>query len=732
MNASLLFAEQARIDLAHAAQRRLQPFGDEQERLCRIVKGKKSSVTILTGDIGTGKSTFIPAMLSQLGRGFKTLLSHPNLPAITANYNWMTSNQPSTMFACGKIAGRVEFITKYEPYEFGETRNVDLTLTTHSIISGLITNDDEDGLDILQNYRIFFIDDVHVSSVEVENLLLRIKIISQKRDSVNNPIHFILSSSHMDPEPFKRYFEIGEDNEILLKSIISGRSSRIARHYAKSHVPRQRQKELRLLLDKLIKEDGVSITGIIVFLPHTEVDEVYESFAGRYTKYNEPFSILKLCHYMEIDEQYDVISTQEKKIIFTSSQLMVGVTCQHINTVVICRTHDIKAFERDIDQSAWGRFEVSRVQVEEQVSAIGRLSPFGTCHFLFTEEIYNNFKERHPSELSLGDGMEYLLVLYGLFPGMHPIKGSMDLITYPSHYVFMTQTQKLRKMGFLKEKTVMEPIINASFSTTEAGERVIRVPLLNGLARFFFGTFEYGCGIGKASWYKNMAVILAYPDDPIAVKKLGCKPSDPTAQTWNNLNMNWKEHGNLFLEHALLNKLAGENDMSNIFKKHEDYLSFNHSLITRVLQLRQDLRNHLEFAEGRAGVTVVPTDQDFTPLDGLYTLMNMAQWQICQLSKSSEKGFVCKHAQSQVEFSINQNDAIIDYSLMAKKQPEVPLIIFLSISKFNPEPNAKYVISHLHNILDMQQFFDDNGTNLDDLGRSLKLRKPNDIKTITP
>lgn len=89
---------------------RLESVGPAQERLCQILGGKTSSVTILVGDHGSEKTTRLPALVSQLsidGSPCRSLVAQPNAINAEAAVHWMSGGRENMTFANGKLSGKV-------------------------------------------------------------------------------------------------------------------------------------------------------------------------------------------------------------------------------------------------------------------------------------------------------------------------------------------------------------------------------------------------------------------------------------------------------------------------------------------------------------------------------------------------------------------------------------------------------------------------------------------------
>ncbi|CZT44347.1 uncharacterized protein RSE6_04501 [Rhynchosporium secalis] len=151
----------------------LLPVGDAQNKLCRIATGNKSSLSILVGPHGSGKTTQMPSIVSKPGPKnamCRSLVTQPNILSAQAPAEFMTS-KPSK-FAEGKLIGLVDIIRR--PKSLSQPRSV-ITFIPDDILNNWLSTDQ--GMERLKDYKMIFIDDCHYKSIQTEHILLRIKTI---------------------------------------------------------------------------------------------------------------------------------------------------------------------------------------------------------------------------------------------------------------------------------------------------------------------------------------------------------------------------------------------------------------------------------------------------------------------------------------------------------------------------------------------------------------------------
>ncbi|THV44831.1 hypothetical protein BGAL_0571g00050 [Botrytis galanthina] len=722
MNAAGVFDIVEPIKSHSHSRESLRPWGAEEFALCNIVQRQKSSVTILTGDTGTGKSTYIPAIISTQSGVCKTLLSHPNPLAIRATYRWMQSRRTDDSFAEGNMSNEVELEDRYDPKYFGRVDTkypVHLTLVSHSILSALITNDQQDGLDILENYQVCFIDEVHIKSIELENLLLRIKGIIEERDLEKKPIHFILSSSYMDTTILKDFFHVDDQHNLILKSDTLRSCCQISHNFAEAYSPQTRDIDLKCLLKTIVREKAQENceVGILVFLPSSEVEVIYNEICHsiKAQEGDEEFEVMIMTR-DSTPYQQDKILSKLGKVVFTTKDVMIGVTMKNIDTVIIgAPGYDARVYHIKVDQCVNTMIKLAQSEIEQQISTLSNLSIKGSCHYLFTEKCKQELRQFPPSELRNGDCLEYLLILAGLFPAKYPHRSILDLITYPPLPIIAQQYQKLRELGLIEMKIVQygsEDV--AGFCLTEKGQRTVKVPMLNGFSRFLFGIVDYDCSPQTYKWYRGLASILAHPDRPYAFKKPGrtVLPKDLGFAGLSSMG------GDITFELSVSYLNDEETLDVDIEGRSNGVVDINPSIGIFIKNAKYALYKHFKVMGKEIDENIKDPSDSFSSVDATISLISVYQWQLCKLHKKPNGNIVANHVSSGLEFELDQSQTITDYSRFFEYNAH--WIIFFNITY----DGDAYRINRFYHVFDLPTFLEKRGISQAAFEGRLKFRFP--------
>jgi hypothetical protein len=666
---------------AHAAARELKPFGHAQEQLCRLVKQEKSSVIILTGGGGCGKTTLIPAVVANSGPDLKCVVAHPNLLAVRTAYKWMTWNQENR-FAGGNMSGRVELVKLYKQGDFGNINHSTtiLTYTTDSILSDYITNDLGHGLLALARYTVVFLDEIHVRSLAIENILLRVKGIMEKRDAQKSPIHFVLSSTSFDSTQLKAFFEIRADHIVNLEPRNDGGSPGITHHYTSSTEAGSRVEQVVAILDKHVADrlEAKKKVGILVFLTKREMRAV-ETF---YRETDRHYVGIRFLFLSESTDGYyqDEAINSESKIVFCTDTISIGLTVLHVDTAIISDLKDAAIWDADAGQLVYASIEVSASDVEQQARIISKVSSRGECFYLFTRDTLKDMSMYRLSELDIGDCLEYILMLYGLYPDSMPIAGEMNLITYPQMYHVHLQTSRLRALGLI----CAHPLGNG-YHPTEIGHRVIKMPAVNGPARILLGYLEPDATYDEFWWHVNISCLLTFNDRQILTKRT---PSSHLSDgEMDILSPLVKDFGEIMIEFACLNTCW--NKMFPWKEEWNRFLLLNFSVVSPAFQIQESIRTHfgrrMPFTGGPS-----PTPEWTSQFVGI--LCRVLQWNLGVTARSEGGDVHIKHYASGHMFIIDPK-TLIDWD---KHWVDDGIdMVYLKLSKIG----SKYIASRFCPVL---------------------------------
>ena len=366
---------------------------------------RENQVVIICGDTGSGKTTQLPKMALELGRGTagRIACTQPRrLAAVTV------ARRVAEEF--GKPVG--DFIGYQHRFEKKVSKNTRVKFMTDGVLLAETRADP-----LLRAYDTIIIDEAHERSLNIDFLLGIIRrILTRRKD-----LKLIVSSATLDAELFSAFF----GNAPALK--VPGRLFPIAIEYA----PPPEDEEADVARDVRNAVDALPPTGdILVFLPGEH--DIRETADLLTQAFGERDDIIPLMASLPASEQQRAFRTSAKRrIILATNVAETSVTIPGIRYVI---DSGLARISRYIHRTQVQRLQiepVSRAAANQRAGRCGRLGP-GICIRLYSEEDFNRRDEYTPPEILRSSLAGVILTMLDLrlgniaeFPFLNPPEPAM-------------------------------------------------------------------------------------------------------------------------------------------------------------------------------------------------------------------------------------------------------------------------------------------------------------------
>ena len=322
-------------------------------------------VIIVCGETGSGKTTQLPKICLELGRGSAGIIGHTQPRRIAAR-SVATRVAEELKVPLGQGVG---FKVRFSDHSHQEGY---IKLMTDGILLAEIQSDPD-----LRQYDTLIIDEAHERSLNIDFLLGYLSQLLPRRPDLK----IIITSATIDPERFSKHF-----NEAPI-IMVSGRSFPVEVRYRplisedEDGKDRDRQQALLEAVDELAMEGP---GDILVFLPgEREIRETAEALRKHHPPHTE---ILPLYARLSASEQQQVFKDHPgRRIVLSTNVAETSLTVPGIRYVVDTGVARISRY-------SW-RAKVQRLHIEaiSQASAnqrsgrCGRVAE-GICIRLYSEE----------------------------------------------------------------------------------------------------------------------------------------------------------------------------------------------------------------------------------------------------------------------------------------------------------------------------------------------------------
>ncbi len=300
------------------------PVADRREEIKKIIL--ENQVTIICGETGSGKTTQLPKMCLEIGRGVDGVIGHTQPRRIAAR-SVATRIAEELKTELGSVVG---YKVRFHDQSKSETY---IKLMTDGILLAEIRNDR-----FLNQYDTLIIDEAHERSLNIDFIIGYLRWLLPKRKDLK----VIITSATIDPERFAKHFNFnGKDAPIIE---VSGRTFPVEIRYH-SLVPDNNQQDekqgsetkekdmIQAIVDASDELMRESPGGILVFLSGER--EIREASEALRKHHNASVEILPLFARLSAAEQNRIFHpTGARRIVLSTNVAETSLTVPGIKYVI--------------------------------------------------------------------------------------------------------------------------------------------------------------------------------------------------------------------------------------------------------------------------------------------------------------------------------------------------------------------------------------------------------------
>ncbi len=328
-----------------------------------------NQVVIISGETGSGKTTQLPKILMQLGRGSKGLIGHTQPRRIAAT-SIAKRIAEETGTKVGEVAGyQIRFKDEMEP-------GASIKLMTDGILLAETQTDP-----LLKKYDTIIIDEAHERSLNIDFLLGYLRQILPRRPDLK----VIITSATIDSERFANHFESVNGKEVPVINV-SGRLYPVQIRYRP--VLDEEENDDRTLMNAIADAcDELLHSGpgdILVFLPGEREIREAADVLGRNSR--PGIEILPLFSRLSIEEQDKIFhSGSGRRIVLSTNIAETSITVPGIRFVVDSGLGRVKRYSYRNKVEQLQVEPVSQAAAQQRAGRCGRVAN-GICIRLYDEE----------------------------------------------------------------------------------------------------------------------------------------------------------------------------------------------------------------------------------------------------------------------------------------------------------------------------------------------------------
>ncbi|WP_445347163.1 ATP-dependent RNA helicase HrpA [Corynebacterium marquesiae] len=429
---------------------------------------RDNQVVIIAGETGSGKTTQIPKICLELGRGRRGFIGHTQPRRIAAR----TVAERIASELDQKIGESVGYAIRFDD-RVSETTAV--KLMTDGILLAEMQRDR-----FLNKYDTIIIDEAHERSLNIDFLLGYLKRLLPKRPDLK----VIITSATIDPESFAAHFADADGNPAPIIEV-SGRTYPVEIRYRPLEfeaggkvVDQDPLDGLTEAIEELMREgDG----DILCFFPgEREIRDAMEAIEGKKWKNVE---VTPLFGRLSNQEQHRVFSEHRgRRIVLATNIAETSLTVPGIRYVIDTGTARISRYSTRTKVQRLPIEPISQASANQRSGRCGRVAD-GIAIRLYSEQDFESRPEFTDPEILRTNLASVILQMVSLklgdieqFPFIQP----------PEHKAIRDGLTLLHELGALHDKQDKP-------SLTTVGRDLARIPLDPRMARMLIEANTNGC-----------------------------------------------------------------------------------------------------------------------------------------------------------------------------------------------------------------------------------------------
>ncbi|QGG95009.1 ATP-dependent RNA helicase HrpA [Actinomarinicola tropica] len=426
---------------------------------------RDNQVVVVAGETGSGKSTQLPKLCLELGRGVEGLIAHTQPRRIAARSIAERMAEELGTEVGGLVGYAVRFTDEVGPDTL-------LKLMTDGILLAEIQRDRD-----LRRYDTIIVDEAHERSLNIDFLLGYLRQLLPRRPDLK----VVITSATIDTERFSQHFGGAPIVEV------SGRTYPVEIRYRPLEDPDDVEAEVRDqpqgIVDAVeeLRREGPG--DVLVFCAgERDIRDAADALRDRAFPDTE---ILPLYARLSAAEQHRVFAPHTgRRIVLATNVAETSLTVPGIRSVVDPGNARISRFNHRTKVQRLPIEDVSQASADQRAGRCGRIGP-GTCIRLYSEESYDARPRFTEPEIQRTNLASVILQMAAI--------GLGEIERFP--FVDPPDARAVRDgIALLVELGAVDPEHEGTRRwLTPLGRQLARLPLDPRLGRMVLAAHESGC-----------------------------------------------------------------------------------------------------------------------------------------------------------------------------------------------------------------------------------------------
>ncbi|MCX5661330.1 MAG: ATP-dependent RNA helicase HrpA [Planctomycetota bacterium] len=457
------------------------PVVARREEIAKAIA--ENQVVIVCGQTGSGKSTQLPKICLELGRGVAGMIGQTQPRRIAARSIASRLAQELGVRLGAGVGYKVRFNEQVGPRTF-------VKIMTDGILLSETQTDH-----LLDQYDTLIIDEAHERSLNIDFILGYLRGVLPRRPDLK----LIVTSATIDPQRFSEFFGGVPGARVAPVIEVSGRMFPVEVRYRPLGVPdepeAQDDQDVRGIVDAVAEieretaeqegaepEEGERGKDVLVFLPgEREIREAAEALRERAgSGENARWEILPLYARLPPEQQMRIFAPQATpRIVLSTNVAETSLTVPGVRYVIDTGLARIKRYSSRSKVQRLPIEEVSQASAEQRKGRCGRVSR-GVCFRLYSQEDF----ERRPAftapEILRTNLANAILTMKAL--GLGDVE-AFPFLDSPNRRAIQDGLDTLTELGALDEKGEL----------TRTGRELAKLPVDPRIGRMILAARQEHC-----------------------------------------------------------------------------------------------------------------------------------------------------------------------------------------------------------------------------------------------
>ncbi|ENM3815435.1 ATP-dependent RNA helicase HrpA [Vibrio cholerae] len=459
---SMMVVEQRKQQMPKIEYPALLPVSQKRDDIAKAIAHHQ--VVIVAGETGSGKTTQLPKICAELGRGKYGLIGHtqPRRLAARSVANRIAEEMET------ELGGFVGYKVRFTDQISDQTQ---IKLMTDGILLAEIQNDR-----FLNQYDTIIIDEAHERSLNIDFILGYLKQLLPRRPDLK----VIITSATIDPERFSKHFS----NAPIIE--VSGRTYPVEVRYRPlagdddSESDRDQLEGIFQAVDELCDE---GLGDILIFMNgEREIRDTSDALSKRNLRDTE---IVPLYARLSAGEQNKIFQPHAgRRIVLATNVAETSLTVPGIKYVIDPGTARISRYSYRTKVQRLPIEPISQASANQRKGRCGRTEE-GICIRLYSEEDFLSRPEFTDPEILRTNLASVILQMTAL--GLGDIE-AFPFVEAPDKRNIQDGVRLLEELGAINDQ-----IKDPKKRLTESGKQLARLPIDPRLARMVLEASKFGC-----------------------------------------------------------------------------------------------------------------------------------------------------------------------------------------------------------------------------------------------